>query len=145
MLNELHYKGGYKYQVDKLWAFQTKITTPTGIVSDYISLTSKGYLTIQKGYAWDGPSGPTFDSPLFMLGSLPHDALYQLMRMGLLSHDNWREADHVLKDVIEERLPSQPWYIRSLWKVRMPMVMAGLKLADGSAALPKNAKPVVVV
>ena len=49
------------------------------------------------GYAWDGPSGPTFDTPNFMRGSLIHDALYQLMRNGLLREDFREDADKEIK------------------------------------------------
>jgi hypothetical protein len=37
-----------------------------------------GYSTY-RGYAWDGASGPTYDSKSSMRASLVHDALYQLM------------------------------------------------------------------
>ena len=37
-------------------------------------------LVIQTGYAWDGPSGPTLDTPDTMRASLVHDALYQWNR-----------------------------------------------------------------
>ena len=43
------------------------------------------------GYGRDGPSGPTLDTRDFIRGSLVHDALYQLMREGLLDHSIHRE------------------------------------------------------
>ncbi|HUS89668.1 MAG TPA: hypothetical protein VMW91_10000, partial [Desulfosporosinus sp.] len=49
---------------------------------DYFTIAFN-YIVIHKGYAWDGPSGPTFDTPNFMLGSLVHDVFYQAMREGL--------------------------------------------------------------
>lgn len=58
-----------------------------------------GMLTIQKHYAWDGPSGPTFDTKTFMRGSLIHDALYQLIREGVLDKKYREQADRILKAI----------------------------------------------
>ena len=49
-----------------------------------IELTTRGELTVYDEYSWDGPSGPTKDTPDFMRGSLVHDVLYQLLREGRL-------------------------------------------------------------
>ena len=48
------------------------------ISTPFVSLTPDGVLTLRAGYAWDGASGPTFDTPAVMLAALLHDALYQL-------------------------------------------------------------------
>ena len=73
------------------------------IDTDYLALTKEGLLTTKKGYAWDGPSGPTIDTPDFMRGSLAHDALYQLMRNGFISKDKWRKsADRELRRICLE-------------------------------------------
>ena len=70
-----YYKGDYKY------VLKGRVTHETGIVGrgcilTFCSLTTEGLLIIRPGYAWDGPSGPTFDTPSFMRGSLIHDVLY---------------------------------------------------------------------
>ena len=89
----------YKYQL------LTTYTHPTGFQllqdistkNEWVKLSKKGRLTLQKGYAWDGPSGPTIDTRNFMRGSLVHDGLYQLMREGLLDHEEYRKsADDLL-------------------------------------------------
>ncbi len=49
-----------------------------------IELATTGELTVYDEYSWDGPSGPTKDTPDFMRGSLVHDVLYQLLREGRL-------------------------------------------------------------
>ena len=73
------------------------------IDTDYLVLTKDGLLTTKKGYAWDGPSGLTIDTPSFMRGSLVHDALYQLMRNGFISKERWREtADKELRRICRE-------------------------------------------
>ena len=81
--------------------------------SQYLAL-ALGVLIIKKGYAWDGPSGPTFDTKNFMRGSLVHDALYQLMREGVISRITYREyADDILKRLCLEDGMSKfrAWYV----------------------------------
>jgi hypothetical protein len=61
------------------------------------SWDTKSTRRISKGYAWDGPSGPTIDTGNFMRGSLIHDALYQLMRTGNLPTSFRERADLLLR------------------------------------------------
>jgi len=58
-------------------------------------------LRIEKGYCWDGVSGPTIDTPRNIPGSLPHDALYELSRAGLLEPGFRKWADQVARAVWE--------------------------------------------
>ena len=106
----------YKYQL------LTTYTHPTGFQllqdvstkNEWVKLSKKGRLTLQKGYAWDGPSGPTIDTRNFMRGSLVHDGLYQLMREGLLDHEEYRKsADDLLRDICVEDGMSKfrAWYV----------------------------------
>ena len=91
------YMGGYKYQLKEDYSVEVNIRPSEDILSAFISLTTEGVLTVKKGYAWDGASGPTIDTKNSMRGSLVHDALYQLMREGLLSIDFRYQADRELK------------------------------------------------
>lgn len=84
----IYFKAGYKYHLFKTYTIDTGITSEKGAQSQWIDLTPEGLLTIKAGYAWDGPSGPTFDTKNFMRGSLVHDALYQLMRQRFLPGGN---------------------------------------------------------
>ena len=70
-------------------------------------------LTINKGYSWDGPSGPTFDSSNFMQGSLVHDALYQLIREGVLPTDERKRADEIMREICLQDGMSKfrAWYL----------------------------------
>ena len=107
------YKGGYKYQLYETYQLNIRISPPEDIETHFISLDQRGLLVLRKGYAWDGPSGPTIDTKNFIRGSLVHDALYQLMRMELLSHELHRkDADKELKRIcIEDGMSS----IRAWW------------------------------
>jgi len=88
----------YKYQLMKKSYTCTINIRKKSIKTDFVQLTSKGKLTIKKGYAWDGPSGPTIDTKTFMRASLVHDALYQLMRLKRLDYTTHRsQADDLLK------------------------------------------------
>ena len=60
--------------------------------NDYISLDA-GRLIVRYEYAWDGCSGPTIDDKTNMRGSLFHDALYQLMREGLVDRNHRKYID----------------------------------------------------
>lgn len=92
----IEYRRGYKYQLCRDWWVQTGIVGHEACVSGFVSLTPDGRLTIHAGYAWDGPSGPTIDTRSFMRGSLAHDALYQLLREGLLPEGRRVDADALL-------------------------------------------------
>lgn len=114
-MNVIKYRGGYKYQLAAGHATKVFVFPTVHIATEYIVLSKEGVLVINEGYAWDGPSGPTVDTKNFMRGSLVHDALYQLMREGLLP-EYWREqADKELQRIcIEDGM----WRIRAWWVYR---------------------------
>lgn len=95
MGNHIKYREGYKYQLAEDYQVQTDIKQVSRIKTKFIELDETGLLTIRSGYAWDGPSGPTWDTPSAMGGSCAHDGLYQLMRMGLVDL-KWRAAADLL-------------------------------------------------
>lgn len=102
---------GKKYQLVSDWWVETPIInqaarwfapdTDAGVLPK-IELTTLGKLIIRAGYAWDGPSGPTWDTSDFMRGSLAHDALYQLMRTGALAQSARKAADQLLFDLCRQ-------------------------------------------
>lgn len=91
----MKYRAGYKYQLwedeslrlpDIIIKDGTVLNAPRGfnIDTQFIRLTPDGVLTGKSGYAWDGASGPTWDSDYCMRGPFFHDLGYQLTREGLL-------------------------------------------------------------
>ncbi len=133
--NSVVYKGGYKYQLHETYEETVRINPPEDIKTDYISLDQMGHLVLQKGYAWDGPSGPTIDTSDFMRGSLVHDALYQLMRMEHLSDELHRKsADEELRRICLEDGTSS---IRAWW------VYLSVRQFGGRSASADNVKPVL--
>lgn len=129
------YKGGYKYQLKEDYSVQVDIKPQMDVKTPYIELDLNGLLTVMKGYAWDGPSGPTIDTLNFMRGSLVHDALYQLMRERHLDKNTYRNvADRLLQRMCKE---DGMWSIRAWW------VYWGVRLGGGPAADPAHKRPVV--
>lgn len=109
----IEYREGYKYQLVKPHELWIGIRPAVAITDDFISLDVDGHMIIHAGYAWDGPSGPTFDTPAFMRGSLVHDAGYQLMRNKHLPESDKEYFDRLLFDVCRSAGMSSPraWYV----------------------------------
>jgi len=91
----------YKYQCLISLMIQTDITgvgINTADYPKYLGLDPSGLLYIKSGYAWNG-SNWSFDKHA-MIASVVHDALYQLMRLGLLSRTVFRKpADALYRDL----------------------------------------------
>jgi len=94
--------------------FLTGIKHGVHIVTEYIQMTAAGELRIRAGYCWDGASGPTIDTKNTMLGSLIHDALYQLIREGWLDFSHRKAADVLLRDIMISKgmtkIRARIWY-----------------------------------
>ncbi|MDD5339290.1 MAG: DUF1353 domain-containing protein [Dehalococcoidales bacterium] len=126
---------GWKYQVQEECAFQLEFSPAGNIETDYIRLTAGGRLTVKKGYAWDGASGPAIDTPCTMRASLAHDALYQLMRLGRL-HYAFRElADKELRRICRED---------GMGKIRAWYFYWAVRIFAGKCAKPGTEKPPVI-
>jgi hypothetical protein len=126
----------YKYQLLRDYKYQTAIRLNHDVkIQGFITLSINGLLTIAKGYAWDGPSGPTIDTKNFMRGSLVHDALYQLMRMKLLSVSLKDLADRLLRQICREAGMSRfrAWYV--YWGVRLFARSAATKQQEGDTQI----------
>lgn len=113
----IKYRSGYKYWLAEEYQVKVSIIPENDVpvdktIKSFIELNTEGVLVIKKGYAWDGPSGPTIDIPSFMRGSLVHDALYQLLRREDIEQ-KWRdEADEELRRICRE---DGMWRIYSNW------------------------------
>lgn len=131
----IRYRSGYKYQLSEDHVDMVRVLPQSLIVTEYITLDSDGEITLRRGYAWDGPSGPAFDTPNFMRGSLVHDALYQLMRLGELDRHLWRPvADMEMRRMCRE---DGMWPIRAWW------LYQGVRRFGDPAASPESRKVVL--
>ena len=131
-MKTIKYRSGYKYQLAETYSVVTKIRPPEMAETDFITLDATGRLTMESGYAWDGPSGPTFDTKTFMRGSLVHDALYQLMREGLLAGEHRAAADELLAVICRE--DGMNWF-------RAWYVLLGVRWGAGFSAQAGSRKP----
>jgi len=132
---QIAYCDGYKYQLRELHCDTLDFAPTATIITDYLYFDTACNFKIEKGYAWDGPSGLTIDSKDFMRGSLVHDALYQLMREGHLDHDKVRDlADRTLQRIcVEDGMSTfRAWY-----------VYHGVRIFGNPFADPANDKPVI--
>lgn len=133
---KIYYRAGYKYQLVKDYSQQLDLRLPADIITEYISLSKSGLLTMFKGYAWDGCSGPTYDDKTNMRGGLLHDGGYQLMRLGLLSQEYRGFFDRLLKSTCLED---------GMWKIRAWYYFEGVDhFAKSSAKLGSNPYPVLI-
>lgn len=119
------YKEGYEYVLAVDYQGWTRVFPERFVYTPFIRLESDGTISITAGYAWDGPSGPTIDTPDFMRGSLVHDALYQLIREGHLPQAARAQADETLREIcLEDGMP----------RVRADYVYAAVRAFGGMAA-----------
>jgi hypothetical protein len=100
----LRRRRGWKYKTLRQQSVATEIYPATELAgaNEFVHLKERGVLIAQKGYHWNGASGPTFDTPATMRASLFHDALYQLLREGKIDPRDRREADELLMSVMVE-------------------------------------------
>jgi len=116
---QLSWSPKYKYEVTEELEYYALIRS--GLKSGFI--WSNGYvrieiisdrcvkLTLFEGYAWDGASG-AIDTDTWMLASLIHDALYQLMRERVISRRCRGDADKEMYGicVAEGMFIFRAWY-----------------------------------
>jgi len=92
--------GGYK--THRLFVVNTGLHPKETIRTRFITLFTSGLMFIEPGYAWDGASGPTIDTKSSIRASLVHDALYQLIRQGLLPLSERAAIDRLFHRILKE-------------------------------------------
>lgn len=106
-------KKGYKYQLPTGTHILLPIKGVALEVPGFLKLHESGLLEISAGYAWDGPSGPTFDNPKTLFPSLVHDAIYQLDSISE-EHDLKEIADWIFYRLMQVNrngeIKSRVWY-----------------------------------
>jgi len=107
----------YKYQIDEDKSFSTLVLGyDVEVPGGWVKLSKDGTISFRKGYSYDGPSGPTKDTPNSMAPSLVHDGLYQLIKEGLLPTKRNRKLSDktflkMLKDNGMSRFRRTLWYL----------------------------------
>ena len=133
----LYYKEGIKYFVTRKYKIKLDIIpyapiclsfTTEDVNGDVVhipiaTMDMEGNTVIYPRYAWDGASGPTWDTLSTMIASLVHDLIYQFIRLGLIDPKYKTYADEMLKVIgIED----------GMWKFRAGYYQLAVSLlADG--------------
>ena len=134
MIGPIKYKSGYKHQLVDDFIVQTKIIGQAAKI-DFAELSNDGLLTVKKGYAWDGASGPTYDPPSAFRGSCAHDALYQMIRARKLGEDARSIADGLAYAL---------WRNDGMWPLRAKVWLYSIKKFAAYAAKPENERKIEV-
>lgn len=128
------YKSGYRYQLRRPFTCLVDLKPARYVNNGYVRLHTDGGLALTGGYAWDGPSGPIAHDRTIMRGSLIHDALYQLLREGLLAPAQREQADRVLHQAcLDDGMPA--------WKAWL--VFKAVRLFGNPAADPASDRPLL--
>lgn len=109
----IHYTDGWRARTERQTTYATGVTG-FGFDHPLFSLGKDGTLTIGPGYSWDGGSGPAINSTSMLYASLPHDVLYQAMRMGMLPAECRPEVDLLFHRCCLEVM----WRPRAWWCYR---------------------------
>lgn len=94
-LNGISYYRGYKYQLCNKYFTYTDVKPFKDIETQWVKLCSNGVIIINKGYAWDGATCCP-DLKSIIRASLIHDALCQLIELGLLPESYRSGVDSTL-------------------------------------------------
>ena len=91
----------YKFKVEENFSIELPFKIPD-FVHPYASLKD-GVLSVKRGYAWDGASGPIINTRDTLVASLVHDVLYQAMRLNLIksSKENRQIADKNFFEILK--------------------------------------------
>ena len=91
----------YKFKVEENFSIELPFKIPD-FEHPYAS-SKDSILSIKKGYAWDGASGPIINTRDTLVASLVHDVLYQAMRLNLIksSTENRQIADKNFFEILK--------------------------------------------
>jgi hypothetical protein len=107
---------GWKYELMRPFTLALPPALAVPFDSEYVSIRD-GWLVLERGYAWDGASGPTFDTQVTMRGALVHDGLYQAIRLGCPIAKS--DVDTLFHDLLREdgmsKFRAWYWYHAVKW------------------------------
>jgi hypothetical protein len=106
----VYYRKGFKYQLTRDLVLQSSVYPREDIITDFYEIHKDGILIAKRGYATDGPSGPTFDSTCSIRAAVGHDVVYQAMREELLL---WRFKKYIDEDFYDWLIDDGMWVFRA--------------------------------
>jgi len=119
----IYYKEGYKYQLTRPYSVDTGIYPPENIEYPFFTLYESGLLIVRVGYAWDGASGPTFDTKSSMRPSLVHDCFCQMAKDRRIDYKKYAPAYNALF--------KQMCIDDGMWSLRAAIWQAGVIIGRG--------------
>lgn len=134
MKRAIAYRAGYKYQLEEDYVHKLPEAFIGYSCEHYWFSITNCVLVIRKGYAWDGPSGLSWDDATGMRGSLVHDALYQAMQAGLLPPMFKGVADSELRRVCLED---------GMWRIRAWYWHRAVHRFGGQWTKPGSGRPII--
>ena len=139
------YQAGYNYRLVKPYSVYLGIPTITGepVVTDWITYID-GVMTLLRGYAWDGASGPARDTKSIMRAAAEHDGGYQLIRLGYIAPEYRAFFDFLFRETYRADVArSASWWRRAIGKVRKDWLYLGVHWFGGPSAEPSAERPVL--
>lgn len=127
---------GYKYELAEPYVAAWPELGDVDIERKWYRLRN-GVLTVSVGYRWDGPSGPTLDTPATMRASLEHDVFYQMIRAGDLPPETRDLGDAILRRRMEEYPSRFKWWS----KVRAAYFFQCVQRFGASSAARREIEP----
>lgn len=129
----------YRYRLKQ--RFEVDIPLDVAVVdTDFITIKKneedKSVLYVKRGYRWDGASFPAINTINFRRGSLVHDVMYQLMRMGVLPFEFRDKVDRLLQTMCIED---------GMWKLRAAWIYRGVSLFAAEYAKPGTQKSIKIL
>jgi hypothetical protein len=102
----MKYKSGYRYVSQEAVTVKVGHALHAPLQAPFASIAAES-LCVMGRYAWDGASFTPFKyfgtPTAWLTPSLVHDALYQLIREGLLDRQHRAAADRLFQDMLIER------------------------------------------
>ena len=126
-----HDTRGYKYTVAETTSVDVPLFRTASLANSHFSLRG-GRLMVRAGYAWDGASGPTWDTEETMTPSLVHDVLYQAIREGLIPASRRFDADLTFYRLMRERTAGFWGHLRAFY------FFAGVRLGGWLSIRPRK-------
>ena len=105
----------YKFKVEENFSIELPFKI-ADFEHQYASLKD-GILSVKRGYAWDGASGPIINTQDTLVASLVHDVLYQAMRLNLIksNSENKKIADKIFFEILKmhgvNAIRRKVWYL----------------------------------
>jgi hypothetical protein len=129
----LSLSGGYNYQTKKRFEIQTSLRPERTVyiwAKDgeywFAKLATDGKLIVEAGYSWDGMRGIP-DLKYFMVGSLVHDVLYQMLRQESLDQSFREQADDELRKIIINVSKTKNFVTKAFLKVSAETIYIGVR------------------